>query len=300
MVLALASAMMAVSIVVLPALGVNLAQGTSQSGDLHYRVALRALEDGNLDVARSELELAAAATPNNPLVWFNLAVVASKQGALEVAKDALDRADVLGIPPPQRDAASALRVDVTYGLLKRQSNPRIILRPTMAVVRGPDGTEPLRLNRTELFKQVAGVFSKAGAQVQLMREMDLSRMPKIAQLFECERNDVGVCVHAPEAELARELKTQGFDAIVELDFVVIFEWEQRTNREYPVGVHSLVRTRIYRDTAKLVFLDEYTQALFNDAPVFVQRYGSDYSRVYRELLKGVEPHARTVLNRTKN
>ncbi len=84
--------------------------------EFHYKVAIAALKDNNLEVALNELEQAAALAPQNALVRYNLAVVKHKKGDPFAAMGDLNLAVSLELPASQKTAVDELRVDVTYAI----------------------------------------------------------------------------------------------------------------------------------------------------------------------------------------
>lgn len=102
--------------VVLPS-ALSLAQ-TNQA-EFHYKVALAALKDDNLDIALKELQEAARLAPANALIQFNIAVVEDKKGDHTRAMDSLRRALTLGLPGELQAQADELRATLTYQNQKR-------------------------------------------------------------------------------------------------------------------------------------------------------------------------------------
>src|SRR6476659_5740962 len=70
-----------------------------KDADTHYKAALAAMADGNLDAAQQELETAADLAPDNPLVQYQLAILNHKQGETYQAIEYLWEAMRLGLPP---------------------------------------------------------------------------------------------------------------------------------------------------------------------------------------------------------
>lgn len=93
-----------------------------KEAQFHYKVALAALEDGNLEIAGRELESSAKLAPNNALVQYNLAVVKSKNARPAEALINLKRAIDLGLPSDQAKAADDLLVQLTYQSQKSASS----------------------------------------------------------------------------------------------------------------------------------------------------------------------------------
>lgn len=94
------------------------AGGNAAEAEFHYKVALAALRDNNLDIARSELEQAARLAPNNALVEYNLAIVYQKAGEPAAGLASLGRAMSLGLPTSELAAAGDLRAALTYEMQK--------------------------------------------------------------------------------------------------------------------------------------------------------------------------------------
>lgn len=85
-----------------------------EDAQFHYKVALTALKNNDLDIAAKELEKAAQLAPSNALVQYYLAVVKSQNGRPAEALMNLKRAMNLGLPREQARAADDLLVRLTY------------------------------------------------------------------------------------------------------------------------------------------------------------------------------------------
>jgi tetratricopeptide (TPR) repeat protein len=93
-----------------------------KEAQFHYKVALTALKNDDLEVAIRELETAANLAPSNALVQYNLAVVKSKNARPAEALINLKRAIDLGLPSDQAKAADDLLVQLTYQSQKSVSS----------------------------------------------------------------------------------------------------------------------------------------------------------------------------------
>jgi hypothetical protein len=82
----------------------------------HYKVALVALQNNDLAMAKDELTKAVELSPRNALIYFNLAVVASKQSDIQAADANLSKAEQLRIPANLKEQAEDLRADIDYKL----------------------------------------------------------------------------------------------------------------------------------------------------------------------------------------
>ena len=80
----------------------------------HYRVALEALKNNDLNTAADELKAASTLVPNSALIWYNLAVVESKKEGPKAALEHLHKAEALGLSQSQRDDADQLEAKLIY------------------------------------------------------------------------------------------------------------------------------------------------------------------------------------------
>jgi hypothetical protein len=85
-----------------------------KEAQFHYKVALTALKNNDLEIAASELEKAAKLAPNNALVQYNLAVVKSKNNKPAEALVNLKKALEIGLPSVEAAQADDLLVRLTY------------------------------------------------------------------------------------------------------------------------------------------------------------------------------------------
>ena len=92
-----------------------------KEAQFHYKVAVTALKNDDLEVAASELEKAAKLAPNNALVQYNLAVVKSKNNKPAEALVNLKKAMELGLPSTEAAQADDLLVQLTYEAQKSVS-----------------------------------------------------------------------------------------------------------------------------------------------------------------------------------
>jgi hypothetical protein len=101
----------------------SLAQTTDQSqAELHHKVALIALKDGNLSVARRELEAAAKPAPQNALIQYPLAIVNQKSGRADAGLEHLEQALSLGLLPDVKKSAEDLLPTLLYEKQKTESS----------------------------------------------------------------------------------------------------------------------------------------------------------------------------------
>jgi FKBP-type peptidyl-prolyl cis-trans isomerase len=91
----------------------------------HYLVALEALKNSDLAEALSELKKAASLAPNRALIWYNIAVVESREGKVNEALDDLHKAERLGLPASQQDDVDKLEAKLTYAV-KRKSRTEAV------------------------------------------------------------------------------------------------------------------------------------------------------------------------------
>lgn len=80
----------------------------------HYRIALEALKNSDLDTALDELNAAARLAPRNALIWYNLAVVESKRGGFESSMEHFKKAKSLGLPKSVQNEADQLEAKLSY------------------------------------------------------------------------------------------------------------------------------------------------------------------------------------------
>jgi tetratricopeptide (TPR) repeat protein len=105
-------------LVVIAVLGPRSAFTQTNTAEFHYKVAIAALNDGNLDVGLQELETAAKLAPDNALVQYNLAIVKQKKGEPGEALVYLQRALSLGLPADLKVKANDLLPVWTYEVQK--------------------------------------------------------------------------------------------------------------------------------------------------------------------------------------
>ena len=84
----------------------------------HYRIALEALKNNDLDIALQELNTAAEMAPKNALIWYNIAVVESKRGDGNSGLEHLQKANTLGLPRALRRDADDLEAKLSYAAEK--------------------------------------------------------------------------------------------------------------------------------------------------------------------------------------
>jgi tetratricopeptide (TPR) repeat protein len=82
----------------------------------HYKIALAAMQNNDLETAEDELKKAAQLTPRNALIYYNLAVVAEKRGDVHAADESLAKAQQLHLPVDVKDQADTLRGEIDYKL----------------------------------------------------------------------------------------------------------------------------------------------------------------------------------------
>jgi tetratricopeptide (TPR) repeat protein len=85
----------------------------------HYRVALEALKNNDLESAAEELYKAAELVPKNTLILYNLAVVQAKQGKVQKGLSNVERALELGLPEKEKEAAEELEAKLTFEAKKQ-------------------------------------------------------------------------------------------------------------------------------------------------------------------------------------
>lgn len=91
------------------------ADNDAETAKFKYKVALKAIENGDWPVAEQNLREAARLAPDNALIWYNLAIVESKSNdKIREALDSLHKAISLGLSGKVKDQADDLLVDLTY------------------------------------------------------------------------------------------------------------------------------------------------------------------------------------------
>jgi len=91
------------------------AETNKEKADVLYKVALVAMEKGDLVLALRDLREAANLAPGNPLIHYNLAIVLSRQDCrAEEASKSLEKAIKLGLTGAEKQKADDLRVTLTY------------------------------------------------------------------------------------------------------------------------------------------------------------------------------------------
>ncbi len=86
----------------------------AQDAQYHYRVAMVALDKNDFRTAGEEMKQAIDSAPDNSLLYFNLAVIQSKDNKAMAAKRNLEKAIKLGLPEGKSDEASTLRARLAY------------------------------------------------------------------------------------------------------------------------------------------------------------------------------------------
>lgn len=84
----------------------------------HYRVAVEALKNNDLETALRELNAASGLAPKNAMIWYNLAVVESKNGDSAPALEHLKKAETLKLPKNLQNDADEMEAKLTYTLDK--------------------------------------------------------------------------------------------------------------------------------------------------------------------------------------
>ena len=80
----------------------------------HYRVALEAIKNNDFSTAADELKSASELAPKNALIWYNLAVVESKNGESAPALEDLQKAEHIGLPKSMQNNADQLDAKLSY------------------------------------------------------------------------------------------------------------------------------------------------------------------------------------------
>jgi tetratricopeptide (TPR) repeat protein len=94
--------------------GLSIRAQEPENAALHLRVAQKAIEDNNFDIALSEVRIAATLAPTDPIIHFALATILDKTDNVEEALAALDKAQSLNLPDALREKATDLRVTLLY------------------------------------------------------------------------------------------------------------------------------------------------------------------------------------------
>ncbi len=91
------------------------AQSDIAAAELHYKIAMVALEHKDLQAAESELKIALTFDPGNSLILFNLAVVESETLPRQ-ALQYLEKALAAGLPEAEKAKAGDLRPRIMYAI----------------------------------------------------------------------------------------------------------------------------------------------------------------------------------------
>jgi tetratricopeptide (TPR) repeat protein len=142
----------------------------------HYKIALLALKDGDLDVASKELKEASQLDPRNSVILYNLAVVLSKKGMIVAALDALQEAERLKLPPSLTAQADDLKLTLMYQQEKRKKegkeNPRMLLGQGMMLL-GCPGYEDVVQQERDLFLQTIAPLLGSNGNISYAKYSDL-------------------------------------------------------------------------------------------------------------------------------
>jgi hypothetical protein len=98
--------------------GVSGQQSDRAATDLSLKIALAALEDGNLKIALEQLDIAVKASPSNAIIHYTRALVLDKLGRSTDSLAALDEAERIGLPDTYRGPAGDLRATLMYKKLR--------------------------------------------------------------------------------------------------------------------------------------------------------------------------------------
>ncbi len=86
----------------------------------HYRVAQEAIKNNDFSTATDELRAASNLAAKNSVIWYNLAVVESKNGDPDDARLHLQKAEIIGLPKRLQADADQLDAKLEY-LAKSQA-----------------------------------------------------------------------------------------------------------------------------------------------------------------------------------
>ncbi len=114
-------------------------QQTSGDAALHLRVAMKAVDEGEFEIALDEMREAAKLAPTDPVIQFAMATILDKREKVDEALAALDKAQTLGLPEAYREKADDLRVTLLY---KQKKNVRAAsaAAPPAPPAFGPSGS----------------------------------------------------------------------------------------------------------------------------------------------------------------
>ena len=90
------------------------AQQSASDAALHLRIAQKAVEDGEFEIAVSEVRTAATLAPTDPVIQFALATILDKIEKSDEALAALDKAQALNLPDALREQSTDLRATLLY------------------------------------------------------------------------------------------------------------------------------------------------------------------------------------------
>lgn len=90
----------------------------------HYRAALLALKDENLDIAADEMNAAAQLAPENAVVLYGLAVVQARNRDPEKALPEIEKAVKLGLPEKEAAHADDLLASIRYAIRRNEAEQK--------------------------------------------------------------------------------------------------------------------------------------------------------------------------------
>jgi len=99
----------------------------TEQAEFHIRVALAAMNDGDLTIAAREFAEAGRLAPSNAKVWYNLGILESKRSNHAVAVEHFKRALQLGLPATEKALADDYLAESTYRMKKTGSDVRSVL-----------------------------------------------------------------------------------------------------------------------------------------------------------------------------
>ncbi|MEQ1870830.1 MAG: hypothetical protein ABL961_12490 [Vicinamibacterales bacterium] len=110
-------------VLLLAVLGVRVASAQGDGAALHLRVAMKAVDEGEFEIALDEVREAAKLAPTDPIIQFAMATILDKREKVDEALAALDKAQTLGLPEEYREKADDLRVTLLYKQKKNLKAP---------------------------------------------------------------------------------------------------------------------------------------------------------------------------------
>ena len=148
--------------VLLPCPADAQSQSDESKAQLHLKIAQAALSKDDLPIATEELKIAIKYAPNNATLYYDLALIKSRQGDFPQAKQLLDQAAKLGIPAELKEQTKDLLASVIYQLRSKATK---VFQPYLGVWYGQMETYSHHSNDPDCTNQVE-------SRIRLTLQMD--------------------------------------------------------------------------------------------------------------------------------